>query len=529
MNGLDALLKTSLIGTEKLPLNIDALPSIIKDTIAKKNEDAEQLVLSSAAMIHFYNQAGITPQKLSDNNFEKIIELKNVTSIRATQILQALETTGFYEKEYLYNLWLNKIVQQNEIVPANYIMPLINAGIGFNKITKSKIVQVIGETGKLIVPLKPDFKVKGLTLAQHEDVWKEGNSNERKLFLEEQVHTNADEALLLIEKDWQMESITFKKSILEIIIEKPNTTIMVFLEKLYNEEFTFTTNEKLTVTQCRNLIAKTLLFNEQSELFSKTKEQIIAYCEIAKKGLLGKLISGDNKVKINLPKEKDDFFNAENVKAIYGIEPVNNNPAYFANDVLYWFSELLAIMPLQIWLQIFNTNEKEVFQYFLESEQYKATIHGQKENIFYKAIQENLEYSKNEQLIMQLLGLKQKNTNYELAAYLGAANFEAFAIKNDILLDPNFMYYYAKENGEWTVGFSTKIINETYSAMVEKQQYINDTIRNMICKFINGATNAVMDNLFLKNDTTTFKEQWIEQIYKPTKKVLEIKQDIKQL
>ena len=335
--------------------------------------------------------------------------------------------------------------------------------------------------------------------------------------------------MLLIEKDWLLESITFKKSILEIIIETPNATILSFLEKLYKEEFTFTTKEKITVTQCRNLIARALLSNEQSKLYLETKSNIAAYCENEKKGLLGKLISGSNKLKINLPEEKDGFFNGENLKAIYGIEPVNNNPAYFANDVLYWFSELLAIMPLQIWIQIFSTTEKEVFQYFLENEQYKATIHGHKEHIFYNSIKENLQYSKNEQLIIQLLGLKQKNTNYELAAYLDAINFEAFAIKNNLLLEPNFMYYYGKEIGEWTLEFSIKMIKETYTAMVEKQQFIDDTIRSMICKFTNDATNAVLDNLFLKNDTSTFKEQWIEQIYKPTKKVLEIKQDIKQL
>jgi Family of unknown function (DUF5691) len=529
MNGLDALLKTSLIGTEKLPLNIDAFPAIIKDSIAKKNEDTEQLVLSSAAMIFFYNEAGTTPQKIPDNKFEKIVELKNVTSTKATQILQAIETTGYYEKEYVYNLLLDKIIQQNEIVTPNFIMPLINAGIGFNKITKAKIIQVIGETGKLIIPLKPDFKVKGLQIEAKDDVWKEGNSNERKLFLEELFLSNADEALGLIEKDWQLESITFKKSILEIIIEKPNAAIISFLEKLYKEEFTFTKTEKVTVTQCRNIIAKALLFNEQSELFLKTKEQIITYCEIAKKGLLGKLISGGNKVKINLPKEKDDFFNGENIKAVYGIEPTNNNPAYFSNDILYWFSELLAIMPLQMWMQIFDTTEKEVFQYFLENEQYKTTIHGHKENMFYNSIKENLEYSKNEKLIMELFGLKQKHTNYELAVYLNATNFELFAIKNDVLLDANFMYYYGKENGEWTIDFSIKMIQETYTTMMDKQQYIDDTVRNLICKFTNDAANGVLDNLFLKESTSTFKEMWIEQIYKPTKKVIEIKQAIKQL
>jgi hypothetical protein len=529
MNGFDTLLKTSLIGTEKLPLNIDALPSIIKDAVAKKNEDAEQLVLSSAAMIFFYNEAGTTPQKIADNNFEKIVELKNVTSTTATQILQAIETTGYYEKEYLYNFWLDTLIERNEIVPPNFIMPLINAGIGFNKITKSKIILAIGETGKLIVPLKADFKVKGLQIEEKDDVWKEGTSSERKIFLEELISTNATKALELIEKDWSLESITFKKSIIEIIIQYPNEAIYLFLKKLNSDEFVFTSNEKTTVTQCRGLITKALLHNEQTDLYHKTKSQIVNYCEIGKKGILGKLISGSNKVKINLPKEKDGFLNAENIKAVYGIEPVNNNPAYFANDVLYWFSELLAIIPLQIWVQIFDTSEKEVFQYFLENEQYKTTIHGHKENIFYNSIKENLQYSKNEQLIMQLLRTKQKNTNYELAAFLDAPNFEAFAIKNDLLLDANFMYYYEKENGEWSLDFSTKIIKETYTAVLDKQQYVNDTIRNIICKFTHDGSNSILDNFFLKESTSTFKEMWIEQIYKPTKKVIEIKQQIKQL
>lgn len=529
MNGLNTLLQSSLIGTEKLPLNIDALPAEIRNIVATKKDDAEELVLRTAALLFVYNQTGSLPKKLADNNFEKIVEVKTITTAKATQILQAIETTGFYEKEYLYNQWLNKIIGRNEIVTANFIMPLINAGIGFNKITKSKIIQAIGETGKLIVPLKPDFKAKGLQLGVKDNVWKEGNSNERKLFLEEFFQSNANEAFALIEKDWELESITFKKSILEIIIGSTSEKAYIFLEKLYKEEFAFTATEKITVTQCRNLIANALLFNEQSELYLKTKERIIAYCDVVKKGLLGKLISGNSKVKINLPIEKDAFFSGENLKATYGIDTVNNNPAYFVNDILYWFSELLAIVPLQIWMQIFDTSEKEVFHYFLENEQYKATIHGQKENIFYNAIKENLTFSKNEQLIMQMLSLPQKNINYELAAYLSAANFEAFAVKNDMLLESNFMYYYEKENGEWTVEFSIKVLKEQYVAMVEKQQGCNDTLRNMICKFTNEAAKPILNTLFLKNDVSTFKENWIEQIYKPTIKAIEIKEAIKQL
>jgi hypothetical protein len=301
------------------------------------------------------------------------------------------------------------------------------------------------------------------------------------------------------------------------------------LEKLYNNEFAFTATEKTTVTQCRYLLAKALLQNEKSNLHVQTKANVIAYCDIAKKGILGKLISGSNKVKINLPKEKDGFLNPENVKAIYGIEPVNTNPAYFENDISFWVSELLAIIPLQIWTSIFDTNEKEVFQYFLDNQQYKTTIHGQKVNIFYNAIEANLAFSKNQNLIIQLFSLKQKNISYQLAAHLSLINFEAYALKNDLLLEPNFMCYYETENGEWTLDFSTKIIKETYTSMVEKQQIVNDSIRNMMYKFTNDGTSQVLDNLFLKNDTSTFKDQWIEQIYKPTKKVMEIKNDIKQL
>jgi Family of unknown function (DUF5691) len=529
MNGLDVLLKTSLIGTEKLPLDVEGLPISIKTAIANKNKDAEELVLSGAALLFFYNNSGLTPQKIADNNFQKIVETKLTANAKATKILQVIETTGYYEKEYLYNFWLDKLIEKNEIVTANFIMPLINAGIGFNKITKAKIIEVIGETGKLIIPLKPDFKVKGLLAAEKDDVWKEGNSNERKIFLEELIHTDAEKALELIEKDWALESITFKKSILEIIIQKPTAAIMSFIEKLYIEEFAFTTTEKTTVTQCRYLLAKALLQNEKSNLQVETKANVTAYCEIAKKGILGKLISGNNKIKINLPKEKDGFLNPENVKAIYGIEPVNTNPAYFDNDISFWFSELLAIIPLQIWTSIFDTNEKEVFQYFLDNQQYKTTIHGQKVNIFYNSIQANLAFSKNQHLIMHLLSLEQKNITYQLAAHLDATNFETFAVKNNLLLEPNFMYYYETENGEWTVDFSAKMIKETYTTMIDKQQYIDDSIRNMICKFTHEGTNVVLDKLFLQESTSTFKEMWIEQIYKPTKKVLEIKQDIKQL
>jgi hypothetical protein len=526
MNGLDALLKTTLIGTEKLPLAVEALPIAITDAIVTKTADAYELVLRTTAMLFFYNNAGAVPQKVVSNDFEKLVESKVYASATLLQLLQTIETTGYYEKEYLYNLWLDKLIERNEIVNATFIMPLINAGINFHKNTNTKIVQVIGETGKLIIPLKPDFKWKGFTL---EDVWKEGSSKDRKLFLEELLQNDVVAALELIEKDWTLESISFKKSILDLVIAYTNAAVYPFLEKLYNEEFIFTANEKPTVTQCRNLIAKALLFKEQSWLFEKTKAAITLYSEVAKKGIFEKLLSSSKKIKINLPTLNDTFFNVENVRAVFGIDPVNSNPAYFKNDILYWVAELLTILPITVWVQIFDATEKEVFAYFLNNGQFIATIHGQKEPIFFKAIQDNLEFSKNQTAIMLLLAMQQNSQNYSLAAYLTPTNFENFAMDNDLLLNANYIHQYSRENNDWSIVFSTKLINATYNEVVEKQQYLNDALRNVIIKFTNEKVISVLDNLFLKTNNTAFKDQWIEQLYKPLKKVLEIKQQIKQL
>jgi hypothetical protein len=523
------IMSSALLGTDKKPLNIQVLPEDIRSELVAMGQDtAEDTLLKAAAIHHFYNRSGTLPAKLEKTGFSQITESKSFIDTPTINVFLRIKETGYYEKEYLLQLWLDKVIGQNKIVAPNIILPIINLGIGLSKNTKKKIMAILGERAKAILPFKPDFKAKELQ-SNITDQWKEGSPEERRTFISELRTKDVDQPLSLITSDWPTETMVFKRIIIEILSEQTQPSEFSFLTSLYENEFAAKPKEKKTEIECRALLAKVLLKNTNSNIFQSTVAALQKYIGQEKKsGIMGLLTGGKNKV-IHLPTVADTFFNAENMVNIYGIDPKNSDPAMFKTDVIYWFSALLSIMPLDILTSLSEKSKKEIFEYLLNNNEFKAKIEGKDVSIFLNALSENVKNNRDQELLQMILLFDNHDRKYLLFPYSDNKVFEEYVINKKLFLEAQVITHHPANYEDWSPYFSVKMVEATYKSLVVDKKHYYDKINQLMAKHLHISTLSRLEEMYQSAASDHFKEYWIKNVYQPVKTSIEIKTSISNL
>jgi hypothetical protein len=523
------IMSSALLGTDKKPLNIHVLPEYIRSELLALGQDsAESTLLKAAAIHHFYNRSGTLPDKLENTGYSQILETKQSINTATINVFLRITETGYYEKEYLLRLWLDKVIGQNKIVAPDIILSLINLGIGLSKNTRKKIMDILGERAKAILPLKPDFKAKELQ-SNITDQWKEGSPDERRTFIAELRTKDVAQSLSLITMDWPTETIVFKRTIIEILSEQTQPTEFSFLTSLYENEFVAKPKEKKTEIECRALLAKVLLKDVSSSLYKTSVNQIKTYIVQAKKsGIMGLLTGGKDTV-IQLPTVSDTFFNVENMVRLYGIDPKNPDPALYKTDVLYWFSELLSILPMDVWMTLLAKSKEETFEYLVSHNEFKAKIEGKDVPVFLSSLSENVKYYRDQELLQMVLKFDTSQQKYELLPYCDTKFFEEYVIKEKLFLDAQAIIHHPANYEDWSPYFSVKMAEATYKSLVVDKKHYYDKINHFMAKHLHISTLNRLEEMYQSAASDHFKDYWIKNVYQPVKTSIEIKTSISNL
>jgi len=523
------IMSSALLGTDKKPLNIHVLPEDIRSELLALGQDtAESTLLKAAAIHHFYNRSGTLPDKLENTGYSQISETKPCIDTKAKNVFLRITETGYYEKEYLLLLWLDKVIGQNKIVAPDIILSLINLGIGLSKNTRKKIMAILGERAKAILPLKPDFKAKELQ-SDIMDQWKEGSPEERRTFISELRTKDADQSMSLIQSDWPTETIVFKRTIIEILSEQTQPTELSFLASLYENEFVAKPKEKKTEVECRALLAKVLLKDVSSSLYKTTVNQIKTYIVQAKKsGIMGLLTGGKDTV-IQLPTVPDTFFNVENMVCLYGIDSKNPDPALYKTDVLYWFSELLSLLSMDVWMTLLAKSKEETFDYLVSQNDFKAKIEGKDVPVFLSSLSENVKNYRDQELLKMILLFDTHDRKYLLLPYSDTKVFEEYVIKEKLFLEAQVIIHHPANCENWSPYFSIKMVEATYKSLVVDKKHYYDKINHLMAKHLHISTLNRLEEMYQSAASDHFKDYWIKNVYQPVKTSIEIKTSISNL
>ncbi len=524
------IMSSALLGTDKRPLDISILPEDVKLELSQIGpQSPENTLLKAAAIHHFYNQSGTEAAKLkSDVAIIKIEESKSYIKRNYINIYHRITETGYYEKEYLLNLWLDKVIGQNSIAAPEIILSIINLGTGLSKSTRKKILTILGERAKAILPLKPDFKTKELMVGGI-DQWKEGSPEERRSIITDLREKDATKAINLIKEDWATETIVFKRTIIDLLSEQTHPIELAFLKSLYESEFAAKPKEKKTEIECRALLAKSLLKDVNSILYQTTLHHLKMYAGQEKKsGIIG-LLTGSKERVIQVPIVVDTFFNGENMLYMYGIDPKNPDAALYKTDMIYWFSELLTILPLSTLMSILSKSKEEVLEYLVSHDDFKAKIEGKEVSVLLNALSENVKNNRDQELLDFILKFDTNQQKYLLLQYSESTFYEAYVIKEKLFLDAQVITHHPATNEDWSPYFSTKMLEATYKSLVVDKKHYYDKINLLMAKHLHVSSLSRLEDMYQSAVSDHYKEYWISHVYKPAKTSIEIKSSISQL
>jgi Family of unknown function (DUF5691) len=531
MNGWDEILSCALIGTDKKPVNITLLPDSVVALLAQKSDDNSTIALRSAAVLSFYNNVGVMPKQLKNLDFTIIKETQIVANDLLMLLFKEIELANYYEKENLLHLWLNCLIQREEIVQANAVLNVINttekllvSQANGKKVLRAKMAKVLGETGKRILSLR---RSNVNEVEEVENVWLEGKPEQRRCFFAGLRNDDPQKAMELLEKDWSMESVVFKKSLLEII-SAPSDDELAFIEMLYQNEFAFKEKEKKTEIECRWVIARILLHSAKSKLYKTIATSLLDYIPKEKKGLLSKIVGG-KKLKLILPEQIDSFFNPTFFQTTFGVTANNQNSAIFPTDVTYFFSELIALVPTFLWTKMFNCSAKDVFTYFLEDKQFKVLLQGVSKSSLINVVHENVKFSKSNDSILALLATENPQFFFDLTGFLSPQQFEQFVSENNLFTEVQVLTQFPKEAGVWSLAFSKQMMHQNYKHNVELQQSIYEVMTQIMTMHLATETKQTIDELFLKDDDSDYKQRWIENVYIPINRAITVKERLNSL
>jgi hypothetical protein len=243
---------------------------------------------------------------------------------------------------------------------------------------------------------------------------------------------------------------------------------------------------------------------------------------------MGLLTGGKDKV-IHLPTVEDTFFNAENMVNIYGIDPKNPDPALYKTDVIYWFSALLSIMPIDILTSLLEKSKQETFDYLVTNNDFKAKIEGKDVSVFLNSLSENVKNYRDQELLKMVLHFDTHDRKYLLLPYSDTKIFEEYVIKEKLFLEAQVITNHPANYEDWAPYFSVKMVEATYKSLVVDKKHYYDKINQLMAKHLHISTLSRLEEMYQSAVNDHFKDYWIKNVYQPVKTSIEIKTSIANL
>lgn len=521
---MDSLRETALLGTEKKPLDVLALPESIKTLMHEHAQpDSELQFLKANAYLSFYQQAGATPRPYTGPWDETTIEEQKPVGAEALlQLYGKFDLVDYQIRERVLNLWLTVLIDAGRIVSPTQIVDLIQQGKNFSNQTKSKIVQVIGNKG--IWTLQYDRSLNYSIPMANDYAWNEGSSQERKQVFSSLRKTDADASIRLLRSTWPTEPVVTKKAFLEIIQQTSVASDLPFIGELYADEFTYQPKEKKTDKECRRICASILLKYPDTDLYKQTAKGLEPYFTKGKKGIIG-LVTGKEKISFDLPDVEDDFWNARVMEQRYGFETKGYDIARFSTVIQHWLSGLLEYLPLQFWVDSFGSDRRRTIQYWLNNDRYKTKVSGQSISIFEPALIAQAKNFNDADAAAVLADILDRAESIQLLQYMHRDAFESHIIKSKLFDDPEVL-----ANGpfdihhSWSFAFSEKIISNALD--LANLGKASAALGKVMAQYAHEDSIDILYKYNEKARETTGYHQWNINIFQISQPALEIRKKI---
>ena len=517
--------ETCLLGTERRPLELDQLPTEIKQKINDKDTE-EQKLLNAITYMHFYKMHG-TPllKSKAEIKTEIITESQEELKGEGVAILKNILVQDYYLKNELLKRWLEIIEENNLLIPQNYILEVLEAGKGLRGKDKRRIVNAIGNKGRYLLSVYP---IKEYPSTQKTDVWQEGNADERKLYFKKLRQEKLDLSRSSFSDAWALMNIREKRSYLTLMNDTLDQDDLSTLQNIYEAEFENIAVKKVLTRECKLILCSMLCQLGHDKLLQEIKNGIKPYLKAPSSNILKKLL-GAGKASLDLPKDPDDFWNGENLNILFGMDEKNGNIELFDYDPLYWLNVFIEYLPFDFWCKILELDITSTVNYFLEHKAFQTKVKKKKVAIFRQSLIQNASFTKNKELVSALSKIIDGNDLEVLIHNMKQEDFENYVIRTKSF--SKLHLYDARFNAEeekWSLSFSKTIVSELIKLCNAGKIYPSQHFGSTISRYFHpeAMPNLMKDSKKIKVENTFHK--WQDNVVTPIQNSIKLRDQLHQ-
>lgn len=504
------LKKTTLLGTAKMPLHLEALPEPIQQAIVKTpTKDAEEIFLKASAMTLLYEKAGALHEKVALPNqaFTKTETLaycsKNIHAIWQGFLNEAKPN------EYLVAYLLKLCTQNQWLIRDNLIVPLLNK---FFPRFKAKLYPIIGKKGRWLTQFNPNWQDTILI----DNVWTEGKPSARKLYFSKLRKEKPQEALALLQASWGSETGRDRKDFL-----------MEFFHNLSSHDLDFLENILAELRQIKNpkpIITETIRIANRLKLGiygSDETNQIAQYMA----EVLPKYTEPNSTKPVN-----SAFWEETQLRDTIGIEALS--PYKGVSDELYWLSEILTFLHPQYIIDYFDNDMRALTQKLGATPEGATPMGATPDGLLLNVFAQNMKLATPEQIYTFLSHCDYSKCSWlSLVPYLEIEQQEQILMKSDAInLASLKEFVLSNPEQEFSVKFSNYVLSILASVIIHPQNYYalsyEHDLMNALGRSLSTRILKYLDIPHEKLQTEVHKNLWTHYVVSPLKTSLYFKEMI---
>ncbi len=443
--------EVALIGTGRKTINIDELNPLFKEKIDANSTEENKLL--QVLTYESYSVHGNIPTKISVLESAEIIEeSKTYLPKEACEKLSQIFALDTILKEVGMKMFIDQVINADRIVLPEFVLKLLKEGNAFNKNTRKDILKIIGERGKLILPL-----MKGLKYEVAETVsWEVASYAERKELFDEMRKVESAPAIEKLKATWSTEGIKEKLGFLKIISDTLDASDESFLKEIFEAEFKKSLSKK-TEIECKSIIVSMLLRLRSNPIYEEVKTKLKAYVNTTSHKVLG-ISLGKETYEFKTPISNDNFFDGALLKDYFGFEEKNIDVALFDNDNLSFLAQMIEVFPMKLWAELMHKDIKLTVEYF---NAFTTKIKGENVSIFKSFIITNAINNNEEEVATAISQIYPNDYLSNIVHLLPQKDFESYISKGKFYNNSDlFLARPRSEATKWSHVFTKNYISE---------------------------------------------------------------------
>ncbi len=525
----------ALLGVDRRKINEDKLPIAIRAKLKAsahlKNQkqagqpDAAKL-LDIMTYHSYYSRRGTRPGKVNDYKLEQIDETKPYCEKLVMDVYAEIVRQDYHVRNDLLKSWIKKVEQRNKLVTTEKVLDLIDMGVALNKESRKAISNIIGLRGQQVLKFykKDQYKVINLS----DDIWIEGNGNERRAFYLKKRKENVSLANDLLMESWKSESQSEQLAFLKIMSVDLQVADFAFLERIYTSKYEGELINKKGLLSTKLMVCSMLARLDYAPLMSAVRSGLDDYIhQVRSSGLINTILSKKSNI-IYLPQTQDDFWNGDYLNRLMGFDTKNMNIKLFDFDPYYWLNSFIGALPFSIWTELLGRSREEVVRYFLRDTAFQSKVSGQNIAIFQDSMIFNAIATNDRDLADAISNVAQDDDVNMLAPLMSQPAFERYVMNNRLRTELSLFEARSSED-IWSLSFSKNMVSELFDICKSGRFIPNVKFGRVMARYFHGEAFGYLAEVSKAQEGTQWYNAWLNNVLEPIRQSILIRQRINTL